>query len=354
VLSVIVPVYNRLENLKTCIESLGNQKDIDNEDYEIIVVDDGSTDGVEKWVKDVTNIRYLSGGPNKGFRGGRARNIGAFNASGDRFVFVDSDVVLNEYALYHYVEAAKASPDAIIVGRYFYLPPILFGEHTDILRRCLTYDELDKEVKRLGLSTMTDPYPVIKFGIDLGGRPEQDYTDDPKAVRQSDGLGGLSGNISYPKDLFLKLGGFEEMMVGHGGEDAELGLHAGQFGTNWLFYKPITGYHIWHERDQARNHREVQANIAFIDARYGVGKYANAQKYSESRDFRDKIHYHKHVGAIAIKIRFDNTVYAARTDLKTRIGLTKPEVFIELGFDYSDVLVVEQDVLDSYKWVGNA
>lgn len=358
-LSVVIPVYNRLENLKICLEALARQKDAP--EFEVIVVDDGSTDRVKEYIIDKNYawsnpawswLGYLSGGPNKGFRGGRARNIGAFNANGSRLVFIDSDVALNEYGLVHYANAAVASPDAVIVGRYFYLPKIDFGDNKSLLWETTSYEELSARLKSAGKPVTLEAGDIIDYGKDLGGRPEEDFTDDPSQTKKSDGLGALSGNISYPMDLFLALGGFDEHIIGHGGEDADLGLTARSHSADWLFYRPIVGYHIWHTRDQARNHREVQANIAYIDAKHGIGTYANAEKTSESRDFSDPIHYHKHQGGIAIKMQFDPTVFAARPDLLTAIGITDPRWFARLGFSSDDILIVDKTSLDRYKLAG--
>jgi len=346
-LSVIIPVYNRLENLKLCLASLAQQ--INPPDFEVIVVDDGSTDGLTgDWVADLNFdgmsggkstawnwLGYLSGGPNKGFRGGRARNIGAFNANGDRYIFVDSDVVLNENALAAYAKASEAQPDCIIVGQYHWLPPVDWFE-PELLWKAPSFDSLMQTVmsRQLLLSIPNDS----PFGPDIRSA---DFTDDLTAIRKGSGLGALSGNISYPKNLFWQLGGFDERIVGHGGEDADLGLTADEAGTDWLFYKSIFGFHVWHPRDQKANSREVQANITFIDAKHGVGKYANAKKWTDSQDWSDPIHYHKHLSASLLKIGFDPQVYAYREN--HYIKLSDPKWLIELGFKWDDVELVEPE-----------
>ena len=84
--SAIVPVYNGAHCLPRCLESLQKQT---HPRVEIIVVDDGSTDGTPGLVQ--APVRLLSTGGRKG--AGAARNVGAQAATGDVLFFTDSDVV---------------------------------------------------------------------------------------------------------------------------------------------------------------------------------------------------------------------------------------------------------------------
>lgn len=88
--SVIIPVYNRAHLLPRAVNSVLNQT---YQDFEIIVVDDGSTDNVkeviEKMQKKNEKIRYIRHEKNKG--GGAARNTGIEAAKGQYIAFQDSD-----------------------------------------------------------------------------------------------------------------------------------------------------------------------------------------------------------------------------------------------------------------------
>ena len=90
-LSIIVPVFNVKAYLERCVDSLLDQ-DLDRTDYEIILVDDGSTDGssglCDELAERETNIRVIhkeNGGLSS------ARNAGIAVAGGDYIQFVDSD-----------------------------------------------------------------------------------------------------------------------------------------------------------------------------------------------------------------------------------------------------------------------
>jgi len=85
--SVIIPTYNRLPMLKEAIHSVLKQ---DFEDFELIVVDDGSTDGtVEEIRKFGGRVRLLQHPENRGVSA--ARNKGILHAKGKYVAFLDSD-----------------------------------------------------------------------------------------------------------------------------------------------------------------------------------------------------------------------------------------------------------------------
>ena len=84
--SVVIPVYNGEKTLRLCLEALQKQTVVRG-DYEIVVVDDGSTDGSAALAKSSADL-YLyqqNQGP------AAARNEGAFKARGDIILFTDSD-----------------------------------------------------------------------------------------------------------------------------------------------------------------------------------------------------------------------------------------------------------------------
>lgn len=90
-LSIIVPIYNVEAYLERCVDSLLNQ-DLEPSDYEIIMVDDGSTDGsgalADQLCQKGTNLVCVHQA-NKGLSG--ARNTGLAHAVGEWIWFVDSD-----------------------------------------------------------------------------------------------------------------------------------------------------------------------------------------------------------------------------------------------------------------------
>jgi glycosyltransferase involved in cell wall biosynthesis len=112
-ISVIIPVYNGGENFRRCLLSLSESA---THPDEIIVVADGDSDGSWRMAEEFnTEILRLptTGGP------ARARNMGAQKAKGDILFFVDADVAIAGDAINIVVEAFERDPDlAAIFGSY--------------------------------------------------------------------------------------------------------------------------------------------------------------------------------------------------------------------------------------------
>ncbi len=98
-LSIIIPAYNVEQYIVKCLESCSNQ-DVDKNDYEVIVINDGSTDNslvfAEKVSESYPNIKIFSQ-QNMGLSA--ARNKGIEEATGDYIWFVDSDDWIEENCL---------------------------------------------------------------------------------------------------------------------------------------------------------------------------------------------------------------------------------------------------------------
>ena len=86
--SVILPTYNRIHTLKRSIISVLNQGFTD---YELLIIDDGSTDGTKEFIADIRDerIHYIKSPVNRG--AANARNIGIRASKGKYIAFQDSD-----------------------------------------------------------------------------------------------------------------------------------------------------------------------------------------------------------------------------------------------------------------------
>ena len=110
--SVVVPTYNRRSMLERALRSVWAQTC---DDYELIVVDDGSTDGTAEFLatlgSDVRTVRQENQGPSA------ARNAGVALARGTYVVFLDSDDELLPDALACYARAIEmASRPSLVSG----------------------------------------------------------------------------------------------------------------------------------------------------------------------------------------------------------------------------------------------
>ena len=105
--SVIVPVYNRPDEVDELLESLCKQAFTD---FEVLIIEDGSTcpcEEVCKKYEPFLDIKYLLK-PNSG--PGQTRNYGAERASGDYLIILDSDVVVPHDYFYEIEKELATSP----------------------------------------------------------------------------------------------------------------------------------------------------------------------------------------------------------------------------------------------------
>ena len=110
--SIIIPTYNRGHIIKKALHSIYSQTF---EDYEILVVDGGSTDNTEKIIKEEcirnSRIKYIKHKINRGIS--VARNTGILNSEGEYIVFLDSDDSWLPTKLEDQIQAIQRSSDTI-------------------------------------------------------------------------------------------------------------------------------------------------------------------------------------------------------------------------------------------------
>lgn len=188
-LSVIIPTYNEGENIINCLESLGDQT---YPDFEIIVIDDSSTDStltrlnnLKKIVSEFTLLNQDHKGP------GAARNLGAKHAKGKVLVFVDADMTFDKNFL-------KEISDPIINGKSkgTFSKNEYVANWESVWARCWNINEGWEEKKR-----HPKDYPdkqkvfraILKSEFDrVGGFTPGGYTDD---YSLSDKLGYEAGAV---------------------------------------------------------------------------------------------------------------------------------------------------------------
>lgn len=116
-ISIIVPVYNKEKHLKRCLDSLVRQT---YENFEIILVDDGSTDKsadlILEYTQKYSNI-YAYYQKNQG--ASSARNFGMEKAEGEYICFVDGDdYIYEDYVSYLYEILQTANAECAICSAY--------------------------------------------------------------------------------------------------------------------------------------------------------------------------------------------------------------------------------------------
>ncbi len=200
--SVIIPVYNRAELLRRALDSLAAQRF---RDFEVIVVDDGSTDGSgEAAAQSELNprvVRQENAGP------GPARNLGVREATGEYVAFLDSDDVWFPWTLEKYREAIAQHDQ----------PPCLFG----CVRRFSDAAELDAISEMPLRTTRYDDY------LATGADNEVFQGTGVAALRRDTVLanGGFHSKRVYCEDLDFLLRMGTTGPVVHVQAPAMIGLH---------------------------------------------------------------------------------------------------------------------------------
>jgi glycosyltransferase involved in cell wall biosynthesis len=119
--SVIIPYFNRSNTLARALDSVRNQN---YQDYEIILINDGSTDHSETWVNE-----YIDQYPNTRFKHisqknsgpSTARNNGIMNSEGKYIAFLDSDDAWEPQKLSIQIEYMEENPDMALTGTNYYI-----------------------------------------------------------------------------------------------------------------------------------------------------------------------------------------------------------------------------------------
>ena len=204
--SFIIPVYNRPEELQELLESIMHQS---LGDYEVIVVEDGSTrtseEVIQRFVPQIYSLYYYqipNGGPS------RARNIGASYAKGDYIIILDSDVVLPEGYL-RAVDKALSSGDIDAFGG-----PDTASEDFTPIQKAINY-------------AMTS---TLTTGGIRGGSADAMEQFKPRSF-----------NLGCRRTLFLQLGGFDVGM--RFGEDIDFSLRLQEAGARTVLIPEAYVYH---------------------------------------------------------------------------------------------------------------
>jgi glycosyltransferase involved in cell wall biosynthesis len=229
-ISVVIGSYNQKDVLTKVLNSLFSQSLV-HSSYEVIVIDSGSTDNTEEVLKAFSvksNFSYeIIKNQGKAF----ARNHGVKKAKADLILITDADMIADKYLLENHLHAhEKIKNQACFEG--------------------LTYNltKLEYPPKKENIS------PYIK----------RKYSN----FKRLDWYYFLTGNLSFPKKIFLGFGGFSEKFTGYGWEDLELGYRFQKYKIPLYYLKTAQNYHyhlVEREDEIARNIKKGQGAKIFLD-----------------------------------------------------------------------------------------
>ena len=184
--SVIIPVYNKENHIKATLESVLNQTF---KDFEIIIVNDGSTDGREDIILQITDNRiHLHTIKNHGVS--YARNYGISKSTSDLIVFLDADDFWEPFHLEDLKALHETFPNC---GLY-----------------CKAY------LKKLNNIKLIPKYKGIPQTKDWMGIIK-DYFE-----ASSINAVAWTSAVMIPKNILDKVGGFDEKITLGAGEDTDL------------------------------------------------------------------------------------------------------------------------------------
>lgn len=199
-LSVVIPTYNRRPILEKCLRALEHQQ---YSEYEVVVVDDGSTDGTVEWLSksdEFPHVRLFCQ-DHKG--AAAARNYGVEQAKGETIVFIDSDLVVTDVFLRSHVEA-------LIQGQ-----------------RELGNDRLFTYGRVINTANFDDP------------------TSEPYKLTDFSAAYFATGNVAIARCWLIEAGLFDTGFKQYGWEDLELGVRLKNLGLKLIKCPEAVGYH-WH------------------------------------------------------------------------------------------------------------
>jgi glycosyltransferase involved in cell wall biosynthesis len=248
--SVVVPTYNKLPRLSLMIASLMRQT-FPFDRFEVIVIDDGSTDGTADYLRSLRGLIPLTHHPAVHAGRSAARNWGVRLARYDLVILVDDDVLLVPEFIEEHVRA-QADQLSIVHGRIINLPFVKFfknpstGEFYPHFR--------GRTTSPLVSACVTAEDIVADFDAKI--RKERHISAIEWMIEQIlvHGVAGpqwlafTGGNVAAPRQWLIDNPLDEGFGTDWGCEDFELGWRLMHRGFPFRYSYPATVYHLDHFR----------------------------------------------------------------------------------------------------------
>ena len=233
-ISVIVPVYNRFENLRSLFQCLLKQnKNFD----ELIIADDGSKENVINYIADLLpkvnfKIKHIYH-EDKGFRKTKILNEAVKNSMGDILIFCDQDLILGE----DYIEKmSKIKKKEFRMCRPHNTEE---KEKDEIIKKVELGFKYEKCIKNIPIEYINSVNKTLKK--DRIRRVFQVLNLKQRGIK----LVGMS--YSLLKEDYININGYDEKYIGWGYEDDDFGnrLTASGVRGREVFTDQIL-LHLWH------------------------------------------------------------------------------------------------------------
>jgi glycosyltransferase involved in cell wall biosynthesis len=256
--SVVIPTYNRVTLLKYTLEALAKQR-LPREDFEVLVVDDGSSDGTADMVAsyhDRLNLRYFFQ-PDEGWRSAKARNVGIEHAAGDICVFVDSGVLLHSRCLEAHIASHRSASVPLAVCGYVYGYNIN-NEDADLIIQAIDPDDPDGTIAR-----MQQEQKWLDFREFFYAK----YTDEFHGLAAPWTIYWTS-NVSASTEQVRSVGAFDEAFQTWGGEDMDLAYRLYRDGAKFIVNRQASSIHFPHYKSFEENEQQAKQNYVHMVKKY--------------------------------------------------------------------------------------
>ncbi|HUF46497.1 MAG TPA: glycosyltransferase [Vicinamibacterales bacterium] len=258
VTSVIIVLFNRAELTLACLSALASEQA---DPFEVVVVDNASTDRTPELLRHVEGIEVIRQPENIGFL--RACNEAARRARGQFLLFLNNDADVLPGALAHAVDAVRRSADVGAVGGRLILP--------------------DGRLQEAGSIIWND-------GSCEGYRRGRDPADG-ECLFERDVDYSSGALLLTPRQTFLDLGGFDDRFAPAYYEDADYCLRLWQSGRR-VVYRP----------DVAALHHEFGSSLSTDDA-IGMQEERRARFVAKHSAWLSSQHYPRSVGTLVARAR---------------------------------------------------
>lgn len=358
-IGIVIPTYNRRVNLQLCLSVLHMQT---KQDFVVVVADDGSTDDTRLFISETIKgnefwqerLIYVNGGPQRGVRTGRARNIGtaALPPSVKLLIQLDTDILLVHTALESFWKWYERHPDAVILAQIDWLPRM---DESTIREILLTegFGGLSARVPDEIAQRVDGTYVGRELRIAHGLL----YTSDP----QPEPLRAewyLPGAMGLPLDLYWSLGGSDEMMRGYGFQDSDFGTRLVHAGVQCLAIWEIWAGHVWHPSGSEGHLITAQRNVDYLIRKYQrMGLPDDSINFYHIRcDWAHWWHYNRERGTTLVRVGEGESaeIWAINQARTHRLQVPDESWVRALGFSERDITPASVDALEGYTSVGVA